>query len=252
MGLSGVAYWGSDIGGFHSLFTAGQTTADVLTRWVEVGAFSPIMRTQGDGYPRPGILKGSRRAQVWDADVLPVWRAMSRLHTQLFPYIWDAAQEYQRTGTPIMRDLALAYPEQDAAWRRGDPRAVAAARYEYMFGPDLLVAPVVTEGTRSRDVWLPPGKWVNFWDATTYNDVTGSYDAAPTQRVVDGGRVVRVASPLGKPPVFVKAGTCLRLLPADVQTLTNTTGFARDASVVTLADGIGRTRSVGYATRCAS
>ena len=250
MGLSGVGYWGSDIGGFHSMFTSTQTTPELLTRWVEVGAFSGIMRTEADGYALPVQDSLSRRAQVWDPSVLPVWRAMTRLRTQLFPYIWDAAQEYQRTGTPIMRDLALAYPDADVAWRRGEPTAVAAAAYEYLFGPDLLVAPVVTEGTTARDVWLPPGKWVNFWDATTYDDATGAYDAAPGQTVIEGGRVVHVAAPLHRVPLFVKAGTCLRLLPPDVQTLTNASGFAGDASVVTLAEGIGRTRKVGFGVRC--
>jgi alpha-glucosidase (family GH31 glycosyl hydrolase) len=62
---------------------------------------------------------------------------------------------------------------------------------------------------------------------------------------------VHVDAPLGHPPVFVKAGTCLRLLPADVQTLTTTAGFAHDANVVTLAEGIGRTRQAGFAARCA-
>ena len=250
MGMSGVAYWGSDIGGFHALFTAGETSPELLTRWIEVGAFSGIMRTEADGVPRP-VAPGSPRAQVWDPSVLPVWRAMSRLRTQLFPYIWDAAQEYQRDGTPIMRDLAVAYPDENVAWRRGDARSVAAARYEYMFGPSVLAAPVVTVNTRSRDVWLPPGQWVDFWKSTTYNDATGAYDAAAKQVVVDGGRVVSVDAPLGHPPLFVKAGTCLRLLPPDVQTLTNTAGFAHDANVVTLADGVGRTRQVGFAARCA-
>jgi alpha-D-xyloside xylohydrolase len=242
MGMSGIGYWGSDIGGYHALFTAGETSPELLTRWLEVGAFSGIMRTEADGYPRP-VLPGSPRAQVWDPTVLPVWRAMARLRTQLFPYIWAAAQEYQRTGMPIMRDLALAYPDQAAAW-------ASAATYEYLFGPNILVAPVVTVGTTSRDVWLPPGKWVDFWASTTYNDATGAYNAAAHQVVVNGGRVVHVAAPLQHPPLFVKAGTCLRLLPPDVQTLDNVAGFAHDNQVVTLAEGITRTRQVPFAAHC--
>jgi alpha-glucosidase (family GH31 glycosyl hydrolase) len=249
MGMSGISYWGSDIGGFHALFTAGETSPELLTRWAEFGAFSGIMRTEADGVPRP-VLAGSPRAQVWDPAVLPHWRALSRLRTQLFPYIWDAAQQYQRSGTPIMRDLAVAYPDEEVAWRRGDARSVAAARYEYMFGSDLLVAPVVTVGQTGRDVWLPPGQWVDFWKSTTYDDASGAYNATATQTVVDGGRVVHVESPLGHPPLFVKAGTCLTLLPPDVQTLTNDAGFAHDANVVTLADAVGRTRQLGFATRC--
>jgi len=157
MGMSGIGYWGSDIGGYHELFTQGEASAELVTRWAEVGAFSGIMRTEADGYPRP-VLPGSPRAQVWDPAVLPYWRALSRLRTQLFPYVWAAAQEYQHSGMPIMRQLSFAYPDNDVAWGKGDATAVAAARYEYLFGPNMLVAPVVKLGDRGRDVWLPPGQ----------------------------------------------------------------------------------------------
>lgn len=249
MGLSGVSYWGSDIGGFHALFTKDQTSAELLTRWVEFGVFSGIMRTQGDGYPRP-VLPGKEMARVWEPAVLPYFRAMARLRTQLFPYIWNAAQEYQRNGTPIMRDLALAFPDEPTAWRLGDKTSVDAARYEFMFGDDLLVAPVVTEGQRGRAVWLPPGKWVDFWKSVSYDDATGAYNTKPNGDVLEGGRVVQVASALGRPPLFVRAGTCLPMLPPDVQTLTNEKGFKQDANVVTLAEGLGRTRQLGFARSC--
>ena len=169
MGLSGIGYWGSDIGGFHSLFTEGRTSTELLVRWLEVGAFSPIMRTQAEGYPLPVVQDGAERAEVWSPEVLPHWRALARLRTQLYPYLWDASLDYQRTGTPMMRHLALAYPDEPAAWGRGDRRTVAAARFEYLLGDDLLVAPVVDMGATGRDVWLPPGEWVDFWDAVTYD-----------------------------------------------------------------------------------
>ena len=149
-----------------------------------------------------------------------------------------------------MRDLALAYPDQDTAWRLGNAYAVNAARYEFMFGDDILVAPVVQENKRNRDVWLPPGQWVNFWQATTYNDATGSYDAKPGQSVIEGGRVIHDDAPLGQIPLFVKAGTCITMLPPDVQTLTNASGFAHDNQTVTLAEGINRTRKIGYGRTC--
>ena len=250
MGLSGIGYWGSDIGGFHSLFTEERTNTELLVRWLEVGAFSPIMRTQAEGYPVPILQDGLERAEVWSPDVLPHWRALARLRTQLFPYVWAASLEYQRTGVPIMRHLALAYADEDVAWGRGDPVAVAAARFEYLFGPDLLVAPVVDMGATGRDVWLPPGEWVDFWDAVTYDEATGSYDADPVHAVVEGGRVVHVESPLGRTPLFVRAGTCLPLLPADVDTLDDQAGFAHDDGVVTLAEGVDRMRQVPFGDAC--
>ena len=182
--------------------------------------------------------------------MLPHWRALARLRTQLYPYVWAASQEYQRTGLPIMRHLALAYPDEGAAWGRGP--AAGAARFEYLFGDDLLVAPVVDLGATGRDVWLPPGRWVDFWASTTYDAAGGAYGAKAGQRVLDGGahgRVVHVDSPLGHPPLFVKAGTCLPLLPADVDTLSDQVGsHAKD--VVTLSEGLGRTRQVPFAARC--
>jgi alpha-glucosidase (family GH31 glycosyl hydrolase) len=249
MGLSGIGYWGSDIGGFHSLFTSDRTSSELLIRWLEVGAFSPIMRTQAEGYPRP-VLQDQQRAEIWMPEVLPHWRALARLRTQLFPYVWTASQEYQRTGLPIMRHLALAYPDQAVAWGRGDGATVAASRFEFMFGDDLLVAPVVDMGTTERDVWLPPGRWVDFWDAVTYDPFGGSYDSDAAQQVIDGGRVIHVRSPLGRTPLFVKAGTCLPMLPADVDTLDDGAAAAHDADVVTLREGIGRTRRLPFAATC--
>jgi alpha-glucosidase (family GH31 glycosyl hydrolase) len=249
MGLSGIGYWGSDIGGFHSLFTAERTSAELLIRWLEVGAFSPIMRTQAEGYPLPVVQDGLERAEVWSPEVLPHWRALARLRTQLFPYLWSASQEYQRSGTPIMRHLAFAYPREEVAWGRGDATAVAASRFEYLFGPDLLVAPVVDMGSRGRDVWLPPGEWVDFWGAVAYDARTGAYDRRPgPARVLQGDRVVHVESPLGRTPLFVRAGTCLPMLPADVDTLDERDG-GHDAEVVNLAEGQARTRQLAFGAR---
>jgi alpha-glucosidase (family GH31 glycosyl hydrolase) len=249
MGLSGIGYWGSDIGGFHSLFTSDRTSSELLVRWLEVGAFSPIMRTQAEGYPRP-VLQDQQRAEIWMPEVLPHWRALARLRTQLFPYVWAASAEYQRTGLPIMRHLALAYPDEPVAWGLGDPAAVAASRFEYLFGDALLVAPVVDMGRTERDVWLPPGRWVDFWDAVTYDPFGGSYDSDPDHAVIDGGRVIHVTSPIGRPPLFVRAGTCLPMLPADVDTLDDQAGFAHDAEVVTLGEGRARMRRLPFAATC--
>jgi alpha-glucosidase len=249
MGLSGIGYWGSDIGGFHSLFTEGRTSPELMVRWLEVGAFSPIMRTQAEGYERP-VLQDLTRAEVWTPEVLPHWRALARLRTQLFPYLWSASDEYQRSGVPMMRHLALAYPDAEVAWGRGDAAAVSAARFEWLLGPDLLVAPVVDMGADERDVWLPPGRWVDFWDAVTYDPVSGSYDASGGHQVLEGDRVVRVSSALGHTPLFVRAGTCIPMLPADVDTLDDEAGFAHDADVVTLREGIDRIRQVPFAATC--
>jgi alpha-glucosidase (family GH31 glycosyl hydrolase) len=233
MGLSGIAYWGSDIGGFHALFTSGRTSSELLIRWLQLGAFSGIMRTQAEGFGRPD--QTGHRAEVWDDDVLPHWRAMAKLRTQLEPYIFDAAMEYRRSGMPLMRHLALAYPDSAAAW--GEGPAGAAARTEFLFGPDLLVAPVVDMGAVARDVWLPPGKWVDLWKLLDFDDATGELRPHPGgAATITGGRVLPVDAPLDHIPVFVRAGACLPLLAGDVDSLVTDTGFEHDESVITLAD----------------
>jgi len=210
MGLSGIAYWGSDIGGFHSLFTS-RTSADTLIRWIQFGAFSGIMRMQEDGYERPDQ---GERVHIWDEAILPHWRRNTKLRTQLFPYIWAAAQEYQRSGMPIMRHLSLVVPE--------DPEAFGAfSQNEFFFGPDLLVAPVVAEGATAREVYLPAGQWCDFWQHVEYVEATGELRRKAGPGSTAGAQVVNVDAPLAEIPVFVRAGASIPLLPAETDTLTS-------------------------------
>ena len=130
MGLSGVSTWGSDIGGFFALFE-NRLTPELLVRWIQVGAVSGVMRTQANGIGIPE----SERPQIWDPEILAHWRRWAKLRTQLYPYIAAADAEYGRSGLPIMRHLALAHP--------GDPQALSVED-AFMFGPDLLAAPVLT------------------------------------------------------------------------------------------------------------
>ena len=129
MGASGVSLWGSDVGGFFAL-SVPQTTPELLVRWLQFGFASGVMRTQANGFE----LVPSDRAQIFDDGMLPIWRRYAKLRTQLYPYLAAAQRVYDRTGLPMMRSLALIYP--------GDARG-AALEDEYLFGPDLLVAPVV-------------------------------------------------------------------------------------------------------------
>lgn len=115
MGLSGVAFWGSDIGGFFSLGDE-RLTSELLIRWIQFGALSPLMRTKTGGI----AIGAAGRPQVWDADILPHWRRWASFHTRLVPYLMQPADEYVRTGMPLMRQHALTDP--------GDPRADASRR----------------------------------------------------------------------------------------------------------------------------
>ncbi len=230
MGLSGVSTWGSDIGGFFALGNNPGLSPELLIRWLEFGAVSGVMRTQANGFHLPA----SPRAQISDPAVLPHWRRYAKLRTQLYPYITAAEGEYQRTGLPIMRHLALAYPD--------DERAVASER-EFMFGPDLLAAPVVAGGERSRQLYLPPGKWVSFWGGVSYRPKEGGF-AVRSTRVRDGGADVTLRANLGELPMLVRAGAVLPMLPSDVDTLAD---YGKGApGVVRLADRRNQLRLLAF------
>src|SRR5439155_17467312 len=93
IGLSGISMWGSDIGGYFALGT-NQLTPELLNRWIEFGAASGVMRTEGSGFQIPP----KARAQIYDPDVLPVWTRYARLRTQFYPYLAAAEREYDQTG----------------------------------------------------------------------------------------------------------------------------------------------------------
>ncbi|HEY1237097.1 MAG TPA: TIM-barrel domain-containing protein [Solirubrobacterales bacterium] len=204
IGTSGISRWGSDIGGFFSL-TEGTLTDELLKRWIELGAVSGVMRTEANGVN----LKNYTRPQIFDPEVLPIWRRYAKLRTQLYPYLLAADGNYRRTGMPLMRQLGLVYPGDATASAQDD---------EFMFGPDLLAAPVHDPGQTQRSVYLPGGRWVDFWRAISYRDSDGSLRLRKA-KAVKGGRGRTVRAPIEVLPLMVRAGAILPLLPADTQTL---------------------------------
>jgi alpha-glucosidase (family GH31 glycosyl hydrolase) len=207
MGLSGISTWGSDIGGFFAL-GARKLSPELLARWIELGAVSGVMRTQRDGIALPE----KARPQAEDAETLPVWRRYAKLRTQLQPYIAAADAEYRRTGLPIMRHLALAYPDDVKAVGRDE---------QFLFGPDLLVAPVLAPGLKEQRVYLPPGRWIDFWRSIGYDKASGAFRLA-TPKVLEGGREVTLPAPLEELPLLIRQGAAIPLLPASVKTLYGT------------------------------
>jgi alpha-glucosidase (family GH31 glycosyl hydrolase) len=205
MGLSGISIWGSDIGGFFTL-AADELSPELLERWVQFGAVSGVMRTK-----HGGVGTGPGRPQVYDPDQIANWRRYAKLRTQLYPYIAAADSSYRRTGMPLMRHLALRWP--------GDPDAVARED-EFMFGPDLLAAPVLEPEATERELYVPRGRWVEFWDAISYRERSGDL-ALGEARLVRGKRTRTLDAPLDELPLMVRAGALLPLLPADVDTLAN-------------------------------
>jgi alpha-glucosidase (family GH31 glycosyl hydrolase) len=234
-GLSGVSRWGTDIGGYNS-FGAGidlkpgatedeRLTRELLVRWIEFGALVPVMRTKRTGLAVPSYT----RPQVYDPAQLDVWRRLTELHAQLNAYLRAADDEHRASGLPIARHLALAYPGQARARSTHD---------EYMLGPSFLAAPVTAPGRRSRGIWLPPGRWVDWWRSVTFEPRSGAYGLGRA-RVLRGGRQHVLPAPLGEPPLLLKAGALVPLLSADIDTLT---GYGREAGLTRLADRAGRLR----------
>jgi len=216
MGFSGIAFWGSDIGGFFALGERA-LTSEMLIRWVQFGAVSGVMRTQHNGFAVPAKV----RPQIYDDDQIGNWKRYAKLRTQLYPYIAAAADEYRDSGLPIMRHLALAYPDDAEAVARDD---------EFLFGPDLLTAPVLAPGVTTRDVYLPSGSWIDLWRSGTWDSAAGAF-LPEEASVLDGARFVTVPAPLDELPLFVRAGAVLPLLPPDVDTLADygdsTSGLVR-------------------------
>ena len=204
MGLSGISTWGSDIGGFFSL-GARRLTPELFKRWIQFGAVSGVMRAKSKGIALPD----KPRPQVEDEDVLPIWRRYAKLRTQLLPYTQAADAEYQRTGMPMMRSFALAFPGQ---------AHVAGVEDAFMFGPDLLAAPVIEPGATSRSVALPDGDWVDLWRSARVRERDGGIDLHGAA-LVEGGGDFTVSAPIEELPLLVRAGAVLPLLPADVDTL---------------------------------
>jgi sulfoquinovosidase len=219
MGLSGISLWGSDVGGFFTLSDQ-RLTPELLARWIQFGAVSGVMRTKAEGVG----LEQDARPQIWEHPMLPVWRRWAKLRTQLYPYLVAADREYRRTGMPIMRHLALAYPSD---------RRAAATDDAFLFGPDLLAAPVTHPGQRRRRVYLPPGRWIDLWRSAAYVERSGGLRLGRS-RLLTGGRRVTLPAPLAELPLLARAGTLLPLLAPDVDTLASYGGTT--PGLVNLAD----------------
>ncbi|MSP62736.1 MAG: hypothetical protein EXR72_20880 [Myxococcales bacterium] len=173
LGLSGGIGWVThDVAGF----SGGPSSKELWLRWVELGAFTPILRTH------EGLASGKNWRWDSDPETTLAFSRFARIHKALADTFVKLGEEHTATGMPIVRALALGWPD--------DPRAVQVSD-EYTIGSDLLVAPVVTPGATSRVVYFPKGHWVDVWDPKAAFD-------GPLERMV--------AAPIGRPPVFSQSG----------------------------------------------
>ena len=154
--ISGIPWWTTDIGGFHGGDPSDPAYRELIVRWFQYGVFCPLFRLHGDRQPRvpTGFEMTGGPNEAWsygDAAYERIAAAL-RLRERLRPYIHQQMRVAARTGTPPMRPLFVDYPEDPGAWQVED---------EFLFGPDLLIAPVLEPGATARDVYLPAGRaWI--------------------------------------------------------------------------------------------
>jgi alpha-glucosidase (family GH31 glycosyl hydrolase) len=207
--LSVGPYWGSDIGGFYP---NRELTGELYARWFQLGAFSGSFRSHGRtwwtrlpwgwGLSEMGPTEvnntntirseADRRrlpleSELDNAAIEPVTRKYAELRYRLLPYTYTLAWQARATGLPLMRALWLHYPEDERARTEAD---------QFLWGRDLLIAPVHDPGASSWDVYLPDGDWYDWW----------------TDERVPGGRTVTRPVDLGTMPIYVRAGA---IIPVD-------------------------------------
>lgn len=203
-GLSGMPFWGTDIGGF---VPTKEYTGELHVRWFQFGAFCPSFRAHGRTW-HLRLPWGWNRGEVGPSEIRnytggaadpdpeelrnplvePIVRKYLELRYRLLPYSYTAVRECHETGLPLMRALWLHHPDDPEAAGRGD---------QFLWGRDMLIAPVTEKGATSRRVYLPRGAWFDFW----------------TNERLEGGREIDRPVDLETMPIYVRAGAVLPLGP---------------------------------------
>ena len=174
MGLSGVPWWGTDIGGFYKIE---DDNRELFLRWFQFGAFTPVFRGHGHTWREHLPWSHGEEAEA-------ICRRYLELRYRLMPYTYTLAHQARRDGLPFMRPMVLTHP--------ADPRAPQVGT-QYCWGDDILVAPVTRAGATHWPVMLPPGRWHDWW----------------TGAAQEGGGSLTVEAPLDRLPLFVREGAMI-------------------------------------------
>ena len=198
MAMAGIPWWTTDIGGFDGGTNDDPTFRQLMARWFEYATFCPVLRMHGCRMPwnetfseggEPlsggGIFGYGAPNEIWSygEENEKIFTKYIFIRERMKPYIKELMQKAHESGTPPMRPLFYDFSSDQSAWEISD---------EYMFGPDLLVAPVINENEYNRTVYLPDEKteWENAWTGEIYN----------------GGISIECEAPLDKIPLFVRKG----------------------------------------------
>lgn len=192
MSLCGIPWWNSDIGGFHSGDPETDYFRELIVRWFQFGLFSPVMRLHGARlrpkdyvFKNPGIIEpsgGDNEIWTFGERNYPILKDLIVLRNKLKPYILESAKNSSKTGEPIMRAMFLDFPNDPVCYDLDN---------QYMFGRDILVAPIYNQGETERKVYLPEGRWIRTLDKSVH----------------EGGRWIDAHAELDQFIAFVREGS---------------------------------------------
>ena len=191
MGLAGIPWWTTDIGGFHGGNPDDPAFRELFARWFQWGAFCPVMRLHGDREPRQpqygttggATCRSGAANEVWSYgdEVYHICTKYMQIREEMRDYTRSLMTEAHEKGTPVMRTLFYEFPEDTHAWEIED---------EYMYGDKVLVAPILEAGAKERRVYLPG-------DGTLWKE-------SETEKEYSGGQWICVPVTLESMPVFIK------------------------------------------------
>ncbi|KAJ5718911.1 Glycoside hydrolase family 31 [Penicillium malachiteum] len=195
MGLAGIPWWTTDIGGFHGGNPDDPDFRELFTRWFQWGAFCPVMRLHGDREPKPEGLPTASGAdnEIWSYgdEVYEICKRFIGIREELREYTRSLMKEAHEKGTPVMRTLFYEFPQDEKAWD---------VETAYMFGSRYLIAPVLEPGKRKQSVYLPVGAYWTLWGKASMRP-----ECIP--KVFEGGSTVEVDCPIETMPVFFRVNS---------------------------------------------
>ena len=179
--ISGIPYWNTDIGGFFSGKPTDKNYQELFTRWFQFGAFNPMFRVHGS--------QVNKEIWRWDEPTQKILADYIRLRYRLLPYIYSTSWQVTSNGGTMLRPLMMDFGDDTNALDVGD---------QFLFGPEIMVSPIIRSNAVTRSVYLPgQGDWYDFW----------------TGKRVAGGQRIEAASPIETLPLFIPAGSILPLGP---------------------------------------
>lgn len=187
----GYGYWGHDLGGHASTDEMDSNNPELVLRWIQFGVFTPIFRTHANK-------DGRTERRIWKFPNFPTILEAVKLRYALFPYIYTMAREAYDTGISICRPLYYNYPDVEEAY---------TYEGEYMFGNDILVAPITeaaTDGVSTKEIWFPEGNW---WSVST-------------DELIEGPCVRTMSFTIEQIPYFFKQGAMIPFNPESIKNVT--------------------------------